>query len=647
MRPPSRRVLLDFISPTCLAIVVLGPALRPGAIFNLDFVLVPQPHVPDSFWGIGPELPRTAPILILLNAISGLVSFTTTVKILLIGLFVLAWNNMKRLAESLGVMRPRVAALLYVTIPFLTTRIAVGHLGIVATFAVLPWAVPKLLDAVSDRRSSFIAALALATTGYFGGVVCLMIVTAGLFTSNQTNRGFVRTFASTCSAQLMWIVPGVLVSLTHPRQLPDSSWFSTDISGSSLGLLSLSNGGGFWNAEYQQGPSSIVAGLVGALLLLLAVIGHQMMPVRLRRPLVIGNAIGWLIAVSPTLGLSRQLHNALTATSWGAILREPQRLLVLHLLWLIPAACLGLERLQSLRTSPILEFASRKLLLLAPLGASLINILPSVWGMNQMLDAEPIPACWTNTKSLVEQSGGTVLSLPWRMYFNQQIGDSPLKRVIDPMPLFLDTDVIHSSDNGLGGSISEIGDVREQRMKEIIQGHLRAGQAISPDIARQGVRWVIVQESVVIDDFSKLRDDPGLELVFTCPELSLYKVIDPNIRPYELLVEQQLAPGIIRLENRSEEILKTSVESNSLWVSDSEGITTVDDLFAIRKGSFLVWNLGSIIVGATYIWTLFTFARHLWLMLSTKMSRPSLIAERRRRLANHPEESNQANSRQP
>ena len=48
-----------------MAVVVLGPALKPGSLLNLDLVFTPRMPVPRGIWGLGPELSRRIPLGVL------------------------------------------------------------------------------------------------------------------------------------------------------------------------------------------------------------------------------------------------------------------------------------------------------------------------------------------------------------------------------------------------------------------------------------------------------------------------------------------------------------------------------------------------------------------------------------------------------
>ena len=140
-----RRVMLTWLVPFVAGAIVLGPALAPGSLFNLDLVLVPHFDLPNGFWGLGPELPRRLPLWVPISWLSPWIPATISGKALMLAVFVLAWVGMTRLAHAFGVRWAFVAGALYALSPFVLTRTAVGHFMITVPLAVLPWVLPVLL----------------------------------------------------------------------------------------------------------------------------------------------------------------------------------------------------------------------------------------------------------------------------------------------------------------------------------------------------------------------------------------------------------------------------------------------------------------------------------------------------------------------
>ncbi|MEI8239119.1 MAG: hypothetical protein WCI22_06820, partial [Actinomycetota bacterium] len=362
--------------PLLAALLVLGPALLPGALFNLDLVLVPHLDLPSGFWGLGPELPRRLPLWVPISWLSTLVPATVSGKLLMVAVFVVAWVGMARFAGSLGVRWVQVAGALYALSPFVLTRTAVGHFMVTVPLALLPWVLPTLLRSGRHFGRTFLAAAALSLGGHFGGSIALVVVVVGIAAVER--RRWVRALLVTLAAQSAWLVPGLLVAGGASANLATGSAFGTDAKGP-MGLLRLSAGGGFWNSYFQVGGSSAVLSICGLAVVALAVVGTSRLS-SLRRPLVVLALIGWLVAAASTMWGLSSLLDAFTGTSIGAVWREPQRVLVLYLVWLAPAAVMGAQRLYDAAVESPKWLWSAGAVAVLPAVLAAVMALPGLWG---------------------------------------------------------------------------------------------------------------------------------------------------------------------------------------------------------------------------------------------------------------------------
>src|SRR4051794_41217060 len=62
MGQSTRLRLVPWLAGVVLALLVLGPALAPGSLLNLDLVFTPTIPVPRGVWALGPELSRRVPL---------------------------------------------------------------------------------------------------------------------------------------------------------------------------------------------------------------------------------------------------------------------------------------------------------------------------------------------------------------------------------------------------------------------------------------------------------------------------------------------------------------------------------------------------------------------------------------------------------
>ena len=498
---------------TVVGLLVLGPALAPGALFNLDLVLTPEIPVPQGVWGLGPELPRRLPFMVPLAWASALVDGAAAAKVVLVATFAVAFVGAQRLVGDRGVPTRLAAGLLYAAGPFLVTRVATGYLGVALAAAALPWCLPHLLRPSASIARTLLAAAALGACGIGGGIFALLAAGAGVIADGPTRR-VGRVAGAVLVGQLLWLVPGLIVFRQGVR-LAAGADFATRAPGLG-GPFRLLAGHGFWQDTFQVGHGQLGVALLGGALLVLAVLGHQALPGAWRRP------AGWLAALAVGVALASALpgldtvFGRVAATPVGAPLREGQRLLPLYLVWMAPAAALGARRLADGVTG-----ARRAAWLALPVVAAVWLAVPGLWGAGGQLEAVRIPDEWAEAREVVRDGGGTVVSLPWAQYFNLNVAGG--RRVNDVMPLYLGGDVLVASDPNLDDPAQERADGREAAM-DLLALRVRAGEPVGRRLADLGVRWVVLQHDIDWQTYLSLRDDPDLRRVVDGPTLELFEV---------------------------------------------------------------------------------------------------------------------------
>jgi hypothetical protein len=501
------------------AILALGPAVTAPAILRLDFVLLPHAPVPSGVWGLGTELPRRTPLLLPLAWADSTVGSVTAGKVLVVASLAAAFVGATRLAGRMEWPWRWAAGLLYALGPFALTRLAVGHLFVLAAMAVLPWALPTLLDPHRDRRLTFLAGLALALTGVLGGVFALVLAFAGAV--GRRWQDALRSLAAVAVAQLVWLAPGLVVAW-HGTAGASSRGFRTDLSGEG-GPLRLLAGHGFWQPPFQVGSGQTwaVPGL-GLAVLGLAVAGHRRLPPwRGRAAAVAAGAV--VLALLSGFSGTAGLYEWLTALPGGAAIREGQRVLPLALVWMAPAAANGAQALVAWRPRwPFLEASA------VVCGALLCA--PVLWGAGGQLEAAEIPDGWEDARQIVTTHPGPVLALPWLQYIELDAAGGA--GVLNPLPLWLGGDVLVSSDPRLEGETGlERNDPRERAAAQIAAASLR-GEAVGERLANLGVRWVValrdgepvrgVPAGVLAAD--ALAEDPSLQRVLAGRAIEVYAV---------------------------------------------------------------------------------------------------------------------------
>src|SRR3954453_19633433 len=92
---------MPWLVGVAVGVAVLGPALRPGSLLNLDLVLTPVTPVPRGVWALGPELSRRVPLGVPVACVA-VVGGPAAGKALLLASIALVFAGVWRLTDGLS-----------------------------------------------------------------------------------------------------------------------------------------------------------------------------------------------------------------------------------------------------------------------------------------------------------------------------------------------------------------------------------------------------------------------------------------------------------------------------------------------------------------------------------------------------------------
>lgn len=483
-------------------LLVLGPALRAGALFNLDLVVTDSVPVPSGFWGLGPALPRRG-LFNLLLIVPGIFGWSGVAwRVLILACFGGAFAGAARLARPAGLVGQTGSGVLYALSPFVLTRVGVGHTGLVLAAALLPWALPTLAQPTRRIERTFLWLCAFGVVGFFGGTIAGALVLVALLVDRPP--GALRVVAALVVSQLPWILPGIAVAAQGPD--PSGTALFAARTPGVTGALGLLAGHGFWQDLFQVGGNGgLGVAILGLLVLGLALRGHRELPTEWRRVAGWAAVLGLALPLFSSLPLTRELWELAAETPVVAPIREVQRLLLLYVVWAAPAAACGAWALARSRRDAV-----GGLLAVVPLAAGLLLAGPGLWSVGGQLAPVDLPPEWEDARRAVRAEDGTVLALPWAQYFN--LGVAGNRRVHHPAPFFLGGDVMISSDPGFARPAREQADPREGPAAELVE-RIRNGENVASELADLGVRWVFLLRDIDWEAYEGLFDDPQLEAV--------------------------------------------------------------------------------------------------------------------------------------
>lgn len=554
----AKVTLLDWVAGALVAAVMLGPALTPGTLLNLDLSVTPEIPVPNGIYGLGPGLSQRVPLFLIFGSLSPLFGGPLVTKLfLLIGLTA-GFVGMGRFAAGWAgsLSRPArwAAGAFWVGGPFMATRISVGHLGFVWLVAVLPWVINALLHPLRRPRRTFLAMTALAFGGPAMGTLALVAAVVGLLASLKTlnSEGAAvmrlgRFLLVVLAPSLLWVGPTVVL-LWAGAQVGGAAWFPTQASGA-VGWAAVLVGNGFWIPSLQIGGTGLMAALVGLVLTALAVLGTRGSQRGWALPAV--GIVGLLLTLASAVPGLRYIYQSLSGLSVGAPLRESQRFLVLWLLWLAPGAAAGIDRLGNRIGWPAVSgepaWTGR------PVPIPAVGLLAAVvavsaggwWAMNGTLEPVQMPTGWAAARAVVREQPGTTVVLPWSEYPPLTFLDG--RTAFNPVPDYLGGDTISNFDPSfdLERPQQEQVDRRAWFLADVLRGQGKLGPAFN----RVGARWVVlVHEKGSAAAQQRLDLEPGaFRMVLNNPDVSVYRVqgwTDNHFeRPIPPLVFTSSPPG--------------------------------------------------------------------------------------------------------
>ena len=371
-----------------LALLVIGPGFGMGAWVNLDQTVLPKMAVPNSLFGVGPELPRRA----LFTTIPALFSFmgaaALVMKIIVVALFGFAVAGICRWLERCHALAAFGAGVLYILSPFVITRLAIGHLGLIWAAAFLPHALKAWLDPSVRWPKVFLYGVLLSLGGQLAGGAVILIAPA-IVIRRGMRHGLI-PMVLVLSAQASWAASGWAISTASGFRQPNSFDFPTRLKGW-LAPFRVIAGEGYFHTTASPTPLALPASVaVGLAIFGLSTVGFCSVGRRVPRGYLL--ALGWVVAVGMSVALlttsaaGRDLFETITSNRFLNLWREGQRAFLPAWLVICIAVGFGVDRLSSKARSTDLLVVS------IPLCLGLVLGSPNVWGVQGRLDEFAVPS---------------------------------------------------------------------------------------------------------------------------------------------------------------------------------------------------------------------------------------------------------------
>ncbi|WP_055404534.1 MULTISPECIES: hypothetical protein [unclassified Mycobacterium] len=506
-----------------LALLVVGPLLKPGYLLLRDAVSTPRSYFSDTALGLT-AAPRATPQDFAVALASHVLDGGVVVKALLVlGLWLAGWGAARLVATALpdaGAPGELVASTLAIWNPYVAERLLQGHWSLLLGYGCLPWVAAAMLRLRASSSSFFglvfwIALAGLTPTGL------LLAATVGLVCVAAPGSGRSRPLCAAAAsaaalvAALPWLTASALgaslASHTAANTLGVTAFAPRAEAG--LGTLgTLASLGGIWNGEAVP-ISRTTSFAVASAVVLLGVVAAGL-PTAVRRaavrPLLVLAAAAVLVPAALATGPGLHLLGALVnATPAFGVLRDGQKWVALA----APGYALaGAGAVVTLRrwvwpavVAPVCCLA-------------LVVALPDLaWGGWGQLSPVRYPSGWAAVAAAINERPGPVAVLPagtMRLY--TWSGRAP---VLDPLPRWVRADVLSTGDLVISGTVIP----GEGNRARAVQQLLLAG----PDpaaLAPAGVAWLVVESDSAGDMGASARTLAALTPVYRDDGLALYRI---------------------------------------------------------------------------------------------------------------------------
>ena len=513
-----------------LALLVVGPLLKPGYLLLRDAVSTPRSYVSDTALGLT-SAPRATPQDFAVALASQVIDGGVVVKALLVlGLWLAGWGAARLVATALpdaGVAGQFVATTLAIWNPYVAERLLQGHWSLLVGYGCLPWVSTAMLRLRTASGSFFglafwIALAGLTPTGLLlaatAGLVCVAVPVQNPGGSWPRWRCAAVTLGAALVAALPWLTASALgaslTSHTAANTLGVAAFAPRAEPG--LGTLaSLASLGGIWNGEAVPISRTTLFAVASAVVLLGVVAAGLPTVVRrpAARPLLVLAVAAVLVPAALATGPGLHLLGALVDAAPGVgVLRDGQKWVALA----VPGYTLaGAGAMVTLRrwVPPPADVVAAPVCCLA-----LIFALPDLaWGVWGQVSPVQYPRGWAAVAAAINGRPGAVAVLPagtMRLY--SWSGRAP---VLDPLPRWVRADVLSTGDLVISGTVIP----GEGTHARAVQQLLLAGPDPSA-LAPAGVGWLVVESDTAGDMGASSRTLGALKPVYRDDDLALYRI---------------------------------------------------------------------------------------------------------------------------
>lgn len=520
---PTRAGAVGAAMGLVLAVVVAAPWLGRGHVVLLDWVSGPYPGPIGPLLGSEGGTLGAAPFLLLLRGLRNVTGPSVASWLPLVAWMPVAGAGVSLVARRWGWAAVVPAAALGTCNPFTFDRLAVGQIGVLWAYALLPLAVLAITSDPTRRlawgaRAAIVGAAMTACSPHFFAYWLVLLVVSVAVLPMVRRRAAAAAFAmagALCTSSYLFVVRQPALSVTQA----DLSAFRTraEPPGLAVTILTLR---GFWRPSELARPTS--AGWWAVVLLVGSCAALGLATAWRRREIMVLAVIGLAGAVltagdqGPLGGLYRLAFQHIGPFR---ILREPQKATALLAIVASILFGLGVARVISL-----IPWSATRALATVALAAAPIGMTPALPSFGSKVDAQRPSAAWLEADRLVGPGPSGVLALPWHLYVRYPSTRGPVANLA---PTRLRAPVASGDNVELPG----LETTSDRRRSKHLEDLFRRGRQLTDfgaQIEPAGLGWVLLVKTSDWTRYQWLEQQKDLVRVLDTPELALYRSVAPT-----------------------------------------------------------------------------------------------------------------------
>jgi len=542
-----------------LSTAILWTLFGTGYILSLDMVFAPDMDFTYRLYGMD-EWPISAgaPRYLLIQLVSNIVPAWLVQKLLLFFTFFLCGVGAHRLLPVKGAGK-YFAGLLYTINPFTYVRFLSGQWGVLAAYALIPFAVKAFLDLLESggKKNAIKVALFSSLVGIFQlhGVLPLflaffIILVVRLISRRREPARIVHDFkcvgisaAMFLGLNLYWLVPTLTTAGTTLNQIgqQDLLFFAAKPTSNFGVVFDIVSMYGFWRGGYLYTKDILPFWWLIFGLILFFVIYGFMARYRDERlgwkvvSLAIVAVIGFLLAIGPALKFTQPLwERAWEHISLLRAFRDSQKYVALLCLAYSCLGGLGIAEInKKLRqqTTRILKVAGPVIIIIILLTPLVYSF--NMFGFQSQVGTTDYPQGWYKVNEYLNQDEDdfNVLFLPWHLYMDYSWLPNRDKRLANPAWRFFNKPIIAGDNIEVPRIYSQSTSPVSKYTEFLLFNKNKLGN-FGELLAPINVKYVILAHESDYESYEFLYHQMDLTVVLQSEEITLFRNEHPVAKAY-------------------------------------------------------------------------------------------------------------------